>query len=95
MRYEWCVNNQDIWDNKRKEKIEQKDIITKLNEYNQWVNQLINSDKYWESKAKQKIGELKAENIMLKNTIKRNEAYIKRLTTTGIWSKHRGIKRLG
>lgn len=44
------------------------------------------------NELKEQIKELKSENKMLKTTISRNEAYIKRITTKGKWSNTSDMK---
>lgn len=44
------------------------------------------------NKLKKRIKELEQENKMLKITISRNEAYIKRVTTKGKWSNTGDMK---
>ena len=67
-------------------------LVVFLNDQNQAIVDLYDGSKYWSDKATEKIKELKeeneqlkSENNMLKHTIGRNEAYIKKLTETSEW----------
>ena len=47
------------------------EVLPLLNEQNNAINELINSEKYWEKKATQRINEITKENEQLKNFIRK------------------------
>ena len=69
-RYDWDLNG--IWDY---EDDESDEYIESYEDITKLLNEQDN-----------RIKELESENKMLKTTISRNEAYIKRVTTKGKWS---------
>ena len=47
------------------------EVLPLLNEQNNAINELINSEKYWEKKATQRINEITKENEQLKDFIRK------------------------